>query len=305
MDSDIPFSLETPQGKFPFRYTQDDRFQYRVKVQPVAGQLEFSIRCVDTRQAANASRREFMGYPKRGVGQTSSVDPQDSIRRAKLRAKGMVRLLALQMGIDRMFTFTIRHTGTPLPYDDVLKAWDYFRRSMEKAVPDFKYLATPEKQKNGQWHIHAGVHGFVNINLLSKLWHLALNRVLKRSRMLTSGVDSPGHVHVSNRGQLLGDSVRKASKIAGYISKYIGKSMEAAFNRKKYFHSYGVQVTAAQRQWLESCTRDGAICEVMRAYGLWDDEYGLPNAAGDVPVWRRDGNSAWFRVQADSIPPPF
>lgn len=302
----MEFDLAKPTpGAYPYRYTQDDRFQYRVKIQPVAGMLEFSLRCADTRLPASAAAREWQGFPKRGSVVSQARDPEDSIRRAKLRAKGMVRLLALELAIDRMFTFTIRFSGAPLEYDKVLRAWDTFRRSMETACPGFKYIATPERQKNGQWHIHAGTHGFVNINVLRKLWQSALNRVMGRSQMLTSGADSPGHVHVGNRGRLLGDKVRKATKIACYISKYIGKAMDVALNRKKYFHSYGVEITPAQRKWLEACTRDGALLEVMRAYGLLLQVDGVCVPIDDLAVWRRDGNSAWFRVPIDSLPPPF
>lgn len=299
----LPSDSFLAPGHFPYRHTHDDRFQYRVKVQPVAGHLEFSVRCVDTRLAASAARREWEGFPVRGVNTSLSKDPEDTIRRSKLRAKGMVRLLALELAIDRMFTFTIRHTGEPLHYDLVLKAWDIFRRSMETAYPDFKYIATPERQKNGQWHIHAGTHGFMNINVLRRLWHSALNRVMGRSQMLTSGKDSPGHVHIDTRSHILGDRVKKASKIACYISKYIGKAMDMALNRKKYFHSYGVEITKAQRLWLDAATRDGALKEVMKAYGLWNSDFDVP--AVDFPIWRRDGHSAWFRVEMDTIPPPF
>lgn len=292
-----------PSGAYPFRLTHEDRFQYRVKVQPVADRLEFSLRCVDTRLAANAARREWEGFPVRGQKTSVATDPEDTLRRSKLRAKGMVRLLALQMRIDRMFTFTIRLVGSPVPYDDVLKAWDSFRRSMEKHYPDFRYIATPELQKNGQWHIHAGTHGFMNINVLRRLWQTSLNRVLGRDLSLTSGVDSPGTVNIATRGRLLGDAARKSTKIAAYISKYIGKAMDVAFNRKKYFHSYGVQITPAQRRWIEASTRDGALLEVMKAYGLWHSEFDAP--AVDVNIWRRDSCSAWFAVEVDAIPPPF
>lgn len=291
-------------GQYPHKFTHEERFQYRVKVQPVAGRLEFSIRCADTRMAALAAQRQWMGFPKRGLGQSVAKDPEDAKRRAKLRAKGMVRLLALELGIDRMFTFTIRKDGDVMPYDQVLKAWDGFRRSIEKHYPGFRYIATPEQQKNGQWHIHAGTHGFLNINVLRGLWLASLNRVLGRSKLLTSGSDSPGHVHVGNKGRLLGDSVRKATRIASYISKYIGKAMDAAFNRKKYFHSHGVVVTAAQRQWLAANNRESAIIEVMRGHGLIDEVRGV-FMAFDVAVWRRDACSAWFSVDVDAIPPPF
>lgn len=251
-----------------------------------------------------AARREWEGYPKRGKSTSEAKDPEDSIRRAKLRAKGMVRLLALQLNIDRMFTFTIRLTGTPLPYNDVLKAWDLFRRAMEKHYPDFRYIATPEKQKNGQWHIHAGTHGFMNINVLRSIWQRSLNKVMGRSLLLTSGADSPGAVNIATRGKILGDKVRKASKIANYISKYIGKAMDVAFNRKKYFHSYGVVITPAQRKWLAASNCDAALVEVMRDFGIVDLEKSM-SIDWDWKVWRRDANSAWFAVEVDALIPPF
>lgn len=298
------FTPAANNGQFPYRYTHEERFQFRVKAQPVADRIEFSIRACDTRLAAQAARREWEGFPVRGTTSTVAKDPEDSLRRSKLRAKGMVRLLALQLRIDRMFTFTIRHTGEALPYDKVLKAWDTFRRGMEAYYPDFRYIATPELQKNGQWHIHAGTHGFMNINVLRRLWQSALNRVMGRSQLLTTGADSPGTVNIATRGQLRGDLARKSTRIAAYISKYIGKALDVAFNRKRYFHSYGVTITPAQRRWLEANSREGAIVEVMKLWGLIDEQYG--NFAGfDADIWRRDECSAWFHVPVDAIPPPF
>jgi hypothetical protein len=187
-----------------------------------------------------------------------------------------------------------------MAYDKVLKAWDNFRRSIEKTNPEFRYIATPEKQKNGQWHIHAGTRGFLNINTLRRLWQSSLNRVLGRSQLLTSGPDSPGHVHVGNKGRLLGDPARKATRIASYISKYIGKALEVALNRKKYFHTTGIKITPAQRQWLAAGNRESALVEVFNSFGLLDS-----GVAFDIPVWRRDACSAWFKIDIEQLPPPF
>jgi hypothetical protein len=216
----------------------------------------------------------------------------------------MVKLLAMELKIDRMFTFTIRNTGDLMPYDKVLKAWDLFRRSMEKHFADFRYLATPEKQKSGQWHVHAGVHGFLNINTVRSLWHAALNRVLGRSLMLTSGRDSPGYVHVSsNENKFRCQGVLRSIRIASYISKYIGKSLDAAFNRKRYFHSYGVKVTPAQARWMKADTRDEALLEAMDSLGIFGAS--LPESMPLPDIWYRDAVSAWFRVRVDDIPIPF
>jgi hypothetical protein len=289
---------ETP-GQFPYRLTHEDRFQYHVKVQPVAGQLEFSIRTVDTRLAAMASLRAFQGYPKR-IGPAAETDREDNIRKAKLRAKSQVKLLSMELGVDRLLTFTIRKVGDVLmEYNEVLKAWDYFRRLALRYDKNFAYVCAPEVQKNGQLHIHAGVRGFINVRIYTRMWQSALNRVLKRGQNLVAGADSPGTCNVTKA--LRGAVLTKAKNIARYIAKYIGKALETGFNRKSYFHTVGIKITPAQRRWLEAQTRDDAIFEVLRAYDLLDD-LGVPLAA----IWCRDGCSAWFSVDARlSQPPPF
>jgi hypothetical protein len=298
MEHDIPFSLDPVTGNFPFRFTQDDRYQYRVKVQPVAGQLEFSIRSTDTRLAAMAADRAWKGYPLR-VGPAPETDRDDNIRKAKLRARAQVKLLAMELGVDRLLTFTIRKVGDyVLPYDDVLKAWDYFRRMVARWDSNFAYVAAPEVQKNGQFHIHAGIRGFVNVRILTRMWQSSLNRVLKRSQKLVSGPDSPGVCNITKA--LRGPTLQKAKNIARYVAKYIGKALDSGFNRKSYFHTTGIALTPSQALWLESETRDGAIMEVLRKWGLVD-ELGIPK----VNIWMRDSCSAWFSISADSIPPPF
>lgn len=293
------FDIDPPPGKFPYKYTQDERFQYRVKVQPVAGHLEFSVRPVDTRLAAMAAMRAWMGYPKR-IGPKEDTDREDNIRKAKLRAKSMIKLYAMEMGVDRLLTFTIRKTDQLMEYDQVLKAWDLFRRMAVRWDKGFTYIAAPEAQKNGQIHIHAGVSGFINVRILTRMWQSALNRVLKRPQSLVHGPDSPGTCNVTKalRGQLL----TKARNIARYIAKYVGKSLESGFNRKAYFHTVGVKITPAQAQWLEAEDRESAIVEVMRKYGFIESL-----AAFEVSIWRRDSCSAWFSVPINdkTVIPPF
>lgn len=298
MEYDIPFNSEPVEGNFPFRHTQDDRFQYRVKVQPVAGQLEFSIRTVDTRLAAMAAQRDWMGFPLR-VGPAPDTDREDNIRKAKLRAKAQVKLLAMELGVDRLLTFTIRKVGdVVMPYDDVLKAWDYFRRMVSRWDSNFAYVAAPEVQKNGQFHIHAGIRGFVNVRILTRMWQASLNRVLKRSQKMVKGGDSPGTCNVTKA--LRGQTLQKAKNIARYIAKYIGKALETGFNRKSHFHTMGIVISPAKALWLEAQSRDGAVMEVLTKWGLVDD-LGVPK----VDIWMRDSCSAWFSVPAESIPPPF
>jgi hypothetical protein len=290
--------FESPEGQFPHRFTHDDRFQYRAKFQPVAGQIECSVRQNDTRLWANAARREWEGRPNR-LGPAPETDRLDNIRKSKLRAKGQVKLLAMEMGVDRLLTFTIRKVGdSVMDYDTVLKAWDYFRRMALRWDKTFCYVAAPEVQKNGQFHIHAGVHGFINVRIFTRMWQSALNRVLGRSQKLVTGPDSPGTCNVTKA--VRGATLQKAKNIARYVAKYIGKALDTGFNRKSFFHTTGIAITPAQAQWLESQTRDAAVREVLAGLGLID-QYGVPK----VSIWNRDGQSAWFTFPYEAIAPPF
>lgn len=285
---------DTPTpGQYPHRYTQDDRFQYRVRVQPVAGHLEFYIRAVDTRLPAMADYRAFIGSPKRlyNVAQDPS-DRLDNQLKATQRAQRKIRLLCMEAGVDRLFTFTTRGF---LARDTLLKAWDLFRRTMERHWKNFRYVATIENHKSGQLHIHAGLSGFHNINHLRKIWHTCLNRTLGRDQSLVHGADSPGNVNIpKSRSRKRHQGVRASMAIAGYIAKYVGKELVEAFNRKRYLHTKNVSITPAQSQWLKADNLTEAIEEAAEHYCFVD-------LLGDMKTFK---GSAFIRVHLDDFPPP-
>lgn len=296
-----------PPGKYPYRHTQDDRFQYRVKVQPAGDSLEFVVRAADTRRYADADYRSFHGVP-RGVKRAAPIDDddtrQDSTRRSVERAKRMVRLLAIEMRADRLLTFTTR-----IPYDiDLLRTiWDRFARLARTMDSGFQYVAVPEPHPSNpsHWHIHAAYRGWINVNILRRMWHAAILSVCRgadpsrRSRALPlKGADSPGNVDVRYRGRSHG--IDKTRRIASYIGKYITKDLIAQFNKKRYWHTKGIGVPEARSKWLKSDDLEGALREVMESWGLLVD--------GEFPalkVWR-PGNLAFFWVPIDGLPePPF
>jgi hypothetical protein len=291
---DFPGLDQPAPGQYPYRYTQDDRFQYRVRIQPVAGHREFYIRAVDTRLPAMADQRRFMGSPKRLYNvQQDPADRLDNQLKATQRAKRKVRLLCMEAGVDRMFTFTTRAL---LDRDLLLKAWDRFRRVMEANWKEFRYVATIEPHKSGQLHIHAGMSGFHNINHLRKLWHSCLNRALGRSQTLVHGSDSPGNVNIpKTRSRTRYAGVKGATAIAGYIAKYVGKELTEDFNRKKYLHTKNVKLNPAFSLWLEADDLGEAITEVARYYGFVE-------CLDDLKVFK---GSAFIRLHLDDLPPPF
>ena len=296
--SEPRFDTSPPLGAFPHRFTQDDRFQYRVKVQPAGQCLEFVVRAADTRKAAEADYRQWAGIPRGPrLEPETEEDREDSLRRSTERAKRMVRLLSLELQADRLLTFTTRDT---FPLEDLQVIWDRFCRLARAADPSFAYIAVPEPHKDrDHWHIHAAYKGWININVVRRMWHAAIITFTGRQRSSTRGADSPGNVDVQYRGTKA-HGISKTRRIAGYISKYITKDLVQRFNKKRYWHTKGVRVPDAQRQWLEAENLDEAMREVMRSYGLLVDS-GLPA----VKVWK-PGNLAFFWVDVAKLPePPF
>lgn len=286
--------LSPAKGQFPHRFTQDDRFQYRVRVQPVAEHLEFYVRAVDTRLPAMAAERAFMGGGVKRVLRPAQCehDRLDNQLKATQRAQRKIRLLCMEAGVDRLFTFTTRGH---MDRDLLQKAWDLFRRSMESRFQNFKYVATVEHHKTGQLHIHAGLSGYHNINHLRKLWQTCLNRVRGRCQSLVHGSDSPGAVNIppSRRRH---QGVRGSTAIASYIAKYVGKELTQAFNRKRYWHTKNVKITPAQSQWLKAESLFDAVVESAGLYGFTD-------CMDDLKLFK---GSAFIRVHCSALePPPF
>lgn len=284
---------QPPAGKYPHRFTHDDRFQYRVRVQPVAGHLEFYIRAVDTRLPAMADQRAFMGSPRRSFNhEQDPADRLDNQLKATQRAQRKIRLLCMEAGVDRMFTFTTRGL---LSRDQLLRAWDMFRRVMERHWNNFRYVATIENHKSGQLHIHAGLSGFHNINHLRRIWQSCLNRVLGRDQSLIHGADSPGTVNIpKTKSRTRHAGVKGAMAIAGYIAKYVGKELVEAFNRKRYLHTKNVSISPAQSQWLKAENLEEAILEAAESYAFVD-------LLGDLKTFK---GSAFIRVHVSDLPPP-
>jgi hypothetical protein len=90
--------------------------------------------------------------------------------------------------------------------------------------------------------------------------------------------------------------MRGTLAIAGYIAKYVGKSLLEAFNRKKYLHSRGVKVSPAVTKWLQAETLWDALVEAATARGF----------TNQLDKVRLFNGSAFIRVHVSELdPPPF
>ncbi len=147
---------------------------------------------------------------------------------AAQRAKQAIRLRCKAISASVMLTLSTRDPITEL--DEFMKLFDRFRRIMSKARI-FHYVAVPERQKRGAWHLHIAVEGRVARHFAIRAW------------LRVVGGKGKGYCHIRNPNGGKGRGAWDQHKLAAYISKYIGKDVDSRdLNRKRYWTSRGIVV---------------------------------------------------------------
>ncbi|NMM27834.1 MAG: hypothetical protein HHJ12_11250 [Glaciimonas sp.] len=163
------------------------------------------------------------------AGRGGSKDRAGNDEDASRRAKKNVRLCCKQIGADRMVTLTYRENM--IDRDQVLKHWKAFCRRLGKHAT-FHYVAVIEEQERGALHFHVAVSGRQNYYLLRSIWQSVLGLGQSGEQMGQVNVRDPHRFGFGKNG---------AHKLAGYIAKYCGKTMDCRdLNQKRYFRSRGI-----------------------------------------------------------------
>lgn len=179
------------------------------------GQVEITA----TRFDRYVGAQSMNTLPKAKRGESENTD--QNLMDAAKRAKQQVRLRCKAIGADRMITTTYRENMTDKTR--LKKHFDAFRRRVSK-IQGFDYVAVPERQKRGAWHLHIAVKGRQNYRVLRAIWRSVV------------GVDN-GNVDVRNPFREKG----LRHKLAAYLGKYITKDFsEHALNEKRYWTSRGI-----------------------------------------------------------------
>lgn len=151
---------------------------------------------------------------------------------ATQRAKQGIRLRCKAIGATVMMTLNTRRNITEL--DEFMKLFDRFRRIMSSARV-FHYVAVPERQKRGAWHLHIAVEGRVARHFAIRAW------------LRVVGGKGEGYCHLPRPNGGKGRGPWATHKLASYISKYIGKDIgDREMNRKRYWTSRGIAVPRRQ-----------------------------------------------------------
>lgn len=229
------------RATFEKGYCYQEGIAIRHRVFP-DGQVEVSG--FPTTDWSRCKRLLALPRAKRGESQNREVNNESSTRRATRE----LRLKTKAIGADHMMTFSTRENIQDL--DRFQKLFDQWRRIMAR-VKAFAYVAVPERQKRGAWHLHVAVHGRPARHLAIRAW------------LRVVGGKGKGYCHVRNpNGGHYGQPWRQ-HELAGYISKYIGKDMGVSeLNRKRYWTSRGIVVAART----EYCTWMGypSMYEVLK-----------------------------------------
>ncbi|MGO4158242.1 rolling circle replication-associated protein [Cupriavidus sp. YAF13] len=187
----------------------------------------------------------------RGESEHRERNAQISARRSIQQ----IRLRTKQIEANQMLTLTFRENITEME-----RAYPYFKEFFRRMRlhTEFHYVAVPERQERGAWHLHIACQGKVAKRLVIAVW------------LRVVGGKGNGYCHVSNPGR--SDSQRgngkrwESHRLAAYISKYISKDVEGrGINDKRYWTSRGIFVPdkAVWGTWVQCPSMYDAVQPVL------------------------------------------
>jgi hypothetical protein len=106
--------------------------------------------------------------PFNAAGRGESEQRIGNEDRAVRRARSRLRHLILAANADHLLTLTYRENVTD--YRQSCLDLTRFIRAVRTHLPDWVFIAVPEKQQRGAWHWHLAVVGRQDVTLLRMLW---------------------------------------------------------------------------------------------------------------------------------------
>jgi hypothetical protein len=223
-------------------------------IQPFkAGGYEVTLKNVDMKSLGN-----LMANKGRVTGKREKPEKQnhDDVIRSVQRAKKKVRQLIKQKGCDRLLTLTRRENNpdTFKNEDEWLSDFQRFIRLCRAAGIELDYVATLEKHKKGNFHLHAAIVGKVHINTVRKIW----------LQVVGAG---QGNVDISFKQNQT--ATQRLAGVARYVSKYITKQIDNFdFNRKRYWASKSEPLEKPKKIILSAQDMAGALAELAGVLSL-------------------------------------
>jgi hypothetical protein len=208
----------------------------------------------------------FAGIGAKKTARGQSQERERNIERCERRARAEVRRKCMAAGLDHILTLTYREN-----VEEKEKAYhdfELFIRHVHQHIPDWKYVAVPERQGRGAIHFHVGIKGYQDTNLLRSLWR---------------GIVKDGNIDVSYRKTANGAQWKKA-KLALYLAKYIGKKekgkqqkVETDLNERRFRASPGITIPATAYTLKCGINAAGFALQIVKELGgrlgfVWSPE---------------------------------
>lgn len=193
---------------------------------------------------------------------------EGSLERTRRRARQEMRKRIVEGRLDHLVTLTTRENVTD--YDESLVMLQAFVKLVHVSMPEWKYVAAPERQQRGAWHWHLAVHGWQKVEYLRECWY-------KASGSKGLQVEAPGR-----KGKRGTTYKWHPGRLAGYLFKYIAKELDERPTEMKGRHRYSTAL--GMRTWDEShhafsveATLEEILAWFSRTAGgigkIWTDEW--------------------------------
>jgi len=204
-------------------------------------------------------------HPRTLTDEEKALKDAENLERAVRRAKKSVHYAIRQIGADHLLTLTTRENIT-----DRAKYFEIFQRFIRLVrtkilingrlvtVPrkPYAYVAVPELQERGAFHMHCAVVGRQNIPLLRACWYVALGGSVNDS------ADSAlGQIDVQYRQKRWGNQSEtfKTFSLVRYLTKYIDKDFAhtSELGQHRYLKAREIPKPIEFNQVLMACNAGG------------------------------------------------
>ena len=290
----VPYSDKAYAGR-PINYpVYENAHNIRAKIQEFSsGGFEVVITSINLQRHADVAAMHIPRGPR-----TERKGDQESIEKARRRAKRMVRLKCKEMGADHLITFTTRKT---ISRDELKASWGRFTDNVTYHMKrKFEYVCVcePHPTNPDHLHLHAAIRGRLSARemvIFRRCWYIALGGNGKERGPAAPGGFDIRHIKVR------GGAMRRMDKIAGYLSKYITKTDSAEFNKKRYWASK-IDLKQARTYWLKARTIEDALVEFVKDFDF------MPQDLKQDYFRARNMDLIWMRCCPDAenpTPVPF
>lgn len=247
------------------RETVDLPFEYRLKIRHFLDK-SVSFTMTKIKHRIESTKANFTGtatfHPRTLSDQEIAEKKQENITRAVRRAKQAVHFACRQIQADHMLTLTTRKNITDRDeYFEIFKRFvrllrekDLINGSLQTRSEKrtWQYVAVPELQDRGAFHMHIACHGKQDLSLLRACWYVALGgSVSDKGDQVLGAVDVQFH---KKRFSGLTE-LHKTFSLVRYLTKYISKGFEDQdqLGLQRYKVSNKIEKPITHKQFLMAC----------------------------------------------------